>query len=460
MLNFNTLRQIGRKLIFPQLLWRLGYKYIYIRIYFAKIMPTFNFLILGLIVTRESFSIANLSYSKNRTPASMIFYNAFGRVLFFWQQRLLSYTFPRRRSRPILVETHDEIDYPSLYAEGWDSTMWPPPASVDMRFENAPVSAELAERIDQSYKLAYEHDTKRFANSDWWESNRAAFQKSLFDEAGRIKPDVIEQFRALDTGPSCIIQDQRKLILAGGSFHKAYRAGLNVVMRYHRYSPHCNLELLRSVSEPFVGGSKCTVYRGQRLSIRLVTHAYYLSQITSLVEFKIDDPITILDIGGSYGGLGRLLLNHYPKAKFVLIELPEVASFAAHYLTAALPDRRVGLLSDVGVDTIKAGKLPLDDFDVLVLPTWCAEFLPDNFSDLTINTTSLGEMSLDYGSFYVSQIERTTRGYFYSANGSVNNTHNFGNFGFYNWTFGKRWSPISYRKTPSGHFQYLGRRVD
>ena len=63
------------------------------------------------------------------------------------------------------------------------------------------------------------------------------------------------------------------------------------------------------------------------------------------------------------------------------------------------------------------------DFDILILPSWCFSEIPNDYIDLSINTTSLGEVSKDYGKYFLDNIERTTKNYFYSNN-KVNSVEN------------------------------------
>ena len=48
----------------------------------------------------------------------------------------------------------------------------------------------------------------------------------------------------------------------------------------------------------------------------------------------------------------------------------------------------------------------------VILPQTCIEKINDKIIDLSINTTSLGEMSNEVQDYYISQLERITKKYF------------------------------------------------
>ena len=58
-----------------------------------------------------------------------------------------------------------------------------------------------------------------------------------------------------------------------------------------------------------------------------------LKKNTNLINNKKN---LILDIGGGYGGLARLLKNIYHDSTFIIIELPELCMLSAYFLKETL----------------------------------------------------------------------------------------------------------------------------
>ena len=59
--------------------------------------------------------------------------------------------------------------------------------------------------------------------------------------------------------------------------------------------------------------------------------------------------------------------------------------------------------------------------------------------------------------FYLSQIERITKKYFYSVNRHKYKMHKYNAQGFYNLKFKKRWSTIVYDFTHTFQLEFLGK---
>ena len=88
------------------------------------------------------------------------------------------------------------------------------------------------------------------------------------------------------------------------------------------------------------------------------------------------------------------------------------------------------------------------------------EKFKDETFDLCINTTSLGEMTNEMQNYYVNQIERLSKGYFYSVNRAKKRIEKFNAQGFYDLKFNKRWQSIIYNFTHTYHIEFLGKKLD
>ena len=97
-----------------------------------------------------------------------------------------------------------------------------------------------------------------------------------------------------------------------------------------------------------------------------------------------------------------------------MVDLPEVCVAASYYLKSNFPNKKISLLSDINIENTFLDKKIVDS-DILIIPSWAIKNLPENFVNLTLNTSSLGEMSVEFGNFYIKEIERITENYFYSS---------------------------------------------
>lgn len=389
-------------------------------------------------------------------PESLLYYNGFGRFLFWFRQRLYL-ALGWREKLAIRLEHFDSIDYSHLYEKGSTRAFWPVGPYVERAKSSESLQNGLAHRLQDSYASAYSNDPYHLPQSAWWKEMTTEFKSHFFTGDQAIRKDVLADFRRAQTSRARIVSDQLDRIFPEKSFSFSYLKSLELILEYHRLSDSIDHAILGSVSESFSGNNLCPVYRGQRLSRRLLTHAYYFSQIRKHVDFKPEDTLTILDLGGAYGGLVRLLSLFYSSSRVILVELPEICVLAGYFLSQALPHKKVVTFSEIDIKALKAGRWNHVEGDVFILPTWAIEYLQDASIDLIINTTSLGEMSKDYGDFYMRHIERIARGYFYSNNRAYSDVPKYDDFGFYNWGFQKPWHPILYQMSPIAKLEWLGR---
>ena len=96
------------------------------------------------------------------------------------------------------------------------------------------------------------------------------------------------------------------------------------------------------------------------------------------------------------------------------------------------------------------------DYDIVILPQNMIKNLEDKSIDLVLNTSSLSEMKNETQDFYLSQIERITKRYFYSVNRHKYKMRKYNAQGFYNLKFKKRWNTIIYDFTHTFQLEFLG----
>jgi len=234
---------------------------------------------------------------------------------------------------------------------------------------------------------------------------------------------------------------------------------LSLVNLYHKLSEKIDCNILRFCSESTAGNNYCPNYRGQRLGYRILRYAYYLSQIKSFTNLKSDEKNLILDIGGGYGGLSRVLKHYYTNSTFVIIDLPELCLLGSYYLKKCFPNSKIGIYRDFeNLNNISYQNLIEYDF-VILTPPFMKKFNTEIF-DLSINTTSLGEMTSEMQDYYTSNIERSTNKYFYSVNRPNKRIKKYNSNGFYDLKFKNRWMSKIYNYTHTYHIEFLGKKID
>ena len=98
-------------------------------------------------------------------------------------------------------------------------------------------------------------------------------------------------------------------------------------------------------------------------------------------------------------------------SKYVLFDIPEVATLSSYFLLSAFPDKRVRLFGEDPV-AVSSG----EEYDVAVFPHFTITQLPDSSIDLFYNSCSFAEMDEASSREYLSLIERACRKYFLHDN--------------------------------------------
>ena len=168
---------------------------------------------------------------------------------------------------------------------------------------------------------------------------------------------------------------------------------------------------------------------------------YYFWQIsrTADVLLKTDTPV-IAEIGSGYGGLISKAKKRYPKARFILFDLPEPATVQAYYIQNTYPNSKILYLKDL---LERGDKVFDEEFDFMILPGWMIDKVPDKYIDLIINMRSMMEMSLPIIDFYFTHIHRVVKenGLFGCFNRYVK-TYEDGDIKIKDYPFNEFWAPI------------------
>ena len=81
------------------------------------------------------------------------------------------------------------------------------------------------------------------------------------------------------------------------------------------------------------------------------------------------------------------------------------------------------------------------------------EKLKESSIDLTINTTSLGEMTDDMQNYYIENIDPKS---FYSVNRARMRKEKYNSRGFYSFNFKKKWNTLLYKFNHTYHIEFFG----
>lgn len=414
----------------------------------AKIEHIITFF-LSLILNSSSKTFSERMMLLKRPPMSQRYYNFLGRLLMLIFNFINIIIFRNFLSKEIKIESSNNKDKPS---KGSDFSFWPlqPYHYFEKDLE---LDSNFYEQIYNDYNLSnQEIKNNNVKDSPWWELCRKEFNE-IFLMDKKVNINNLKNFRNNFKTRAALLSDQN-FINVNNSKTKNMILSLDLINLYHKLSEKIDLSILRSASESFIGNNLCTIYRGQRLTHRVLRHAYYSSQLSIHCKNFFENKV-ICDIGGGYGGLIRFLKHQSKNNTFVLVELPEVCLLANYFLKKCFPNSSIGTIKDFKDDQ-QIDKDKIKEFDFLILPQTFMKKFDQSSIDLFINTTSIGEMDDISQQFYINNIERIKPKYFYSVNRAKERKDKYNAGGFYNLNFNKRWKSVLYGYTHTYHIEFLG----
>ncbi len=422
----------------------------------AKVQHLFT-LLKKITLNKKSNFFAERIMLLKTPPISMQYYNFLGRIFFFLRNILSLIIVRNFYDKDLTLENDDKISTKSNKI-GSDNEPWPNQAlhlfEQKKTFDDNYINKLENDYFDSCLSLEENHYLKQ---TDWWQECREEFQK-IFLENKKIKIEKLHNFRNDTNTKAEILQDQNFISRKNSIFTNKIRS-LSLVNLYHKMSNHIDLDILRICSESKIGNNLSTVYRGQRIGYRILRYAYYLSQIRKFSKINQSEKNFFVDIGGGYGGLSRVLKNFYPNSTIVIIELPELCFLANYFLFQCFKNPKIGSYTDFK-DKKNISQIDLKNYDFVILPINSLSKFDKDIFDLSINTTSIGEMTSAMQEYYIDNIERITTKYFYSVNRAQKRTEKYNSDGFYNLNFKKKWRSLIYKFTHTYHVEFLGEKIN
>lgn len=167
-------------------------------------------------------------------------------------------------------------------------------------------------------------------------------------------------------------------------------------------------EDLKNVQFPRFGNQIGATIDNKFVVIGSFFNQIYASILSNILEKNKRN--VILDVGGGYGKLGYYLINKAKNSTFIDIDIPENLILASYFLCKSFPEKKSFFYGEKNIDASN-----FSSYELIFLPPWEIENLPDGKIDLTVNKNSLGEMNPETAKNYIDHISRISK-YFFSMN--------------------------------------------
>ena len=309
-----------------------------------------------------------------------------------------------------------------------------------------------------NYKLHYDLYSKNNEDSEWWVKCRKEFKDLFINSDGSINESALSSFRGSSDPSAAILNDSSRLLNYKISEKVRKINSLRLIMLFHQLAERIDTKTLILNSESYVGSPPILKYRGLNLTQRILRYSYYLSSLSNNLPFLFDDEKRlIVDIGGGYGGLIRSMAHYYRNHTYIICELPETILLSEYYLKNCFINKKFLHINKLDlIDDLKKEDLLKYDF-VFITPDIFFK-IETRIIDLTINTTSLGEMKAEVQQKYINSIEKNSK-YFYSVNRYEDRKDKYNTIGFKSLSFEQNWLPIHINYTHTYHYEYLGKNL-
>jgi putative sugar O-methyltransferase len=173
-----------------------------------------------------------------------------------------------------------------------------------------------------------------------------------------------------------------------------------------------DLGVLVRVEEPLLGTPLPAMADRRLVSQDLCHTAIELNSILGSVGLSPNDEFTVYELGAGHGRIGYALLSLFPRARYVVIDIPPALHVSQWYLSKLLRPERVFRFRSF--ETYDEVARELEASRAAFLLPHQGALLPDKSADVFVNICSIQEMTHAHVALWFGQIDRLCRGHFYT----------------------------------------------
>lgn len=201
-------------------------------------------------------------------------------------------------------------------------------------------------------------------------------------------------------------------------------------------------KLFDTISEPPFGNPFLVKYNNGLRTQDLSNSVHEFYSITDWWNFAQENP-NIVELGAGYGRTAYVFLKALPKASYCIVDIPPAVYVSQEYLSRVFPGEKIFKYRPfTDWESVK------DEFTnsrIRFLMPNQLELLPPKFFDLFINISSLHELTREQIANFITQIDRNTRGYFYTKQWRKSRVKDNGHIRMNEYPIPERWRLV-YRR--------------
>ena len=294
------------------------------------------------------------------------------------------------------------------------------------RREEVPDDPEILNRICTAYNKA--KDVQRHVSPVYRPSNEwlPIYEKPFKEVIDVLTSRDIKKLGRIygnfwrdpcSTGLVGLPLDMKKCFLGKQIARRHKMLLLNDVLYRHRLwcSLLGNTHSIEDLDSPCFGNPYGVYIDGKFIQCCSDYKHYYATAIGRLI--KAETSKCVVELGAGFGGMAYYLIRNKRDLTYIDLDLPENMALTAYYLLKAFPEKKILLFGEANL-TQEA----IQNNDILIMPSFEVNKLPDCCVDLVFNSYSLAEMSLETIRTYISEFTRIIKreGYFLHVNHNKN----------------------------------------
>lgn len=289
----------------------------------------------------------------------------------------------------------------------------------------------------------------------WIDLNKIHLKQLLDADIENFKRSV--NMRYFDWGVLAIIRHQLSIILSQvikGNFEPILKSKFRYSERFNFISAFVYkifvssfvdyisqidyLNLLDRIDEPIIGNPFIINYKNKLISQDLCNSIHEFYTIQQAVKFP--KKMKIGELGAGYGRLAFIFLEVLPCSSYCIIDIPPALYISQNYLSAVFPEEKIFKFRPF--KSYQQIKKEFESARIQFLMPHQIELLPQKQFDLFITVSSLHEMRRDQIRNYIRQIDRLTKGYFYTKQWQRSRTYDNQNIKEQEYPTPKEWKQV------------------
>lgn len=204
------------------------------------------------------------------------------------------------------------------------------------------------------------------------------------------------------------------------------------------------LHILDTLQEPRIGNPFLISYKKRAISQDICNSVHEFYSITKKIDVR--KHMDIAELGAGYGRLAYVFLKAMPKASYTIFDIPPALFISQKYIRSVFPKEKIFYYRHF--ESFKEIKKEFESARIRFLMAHQIEYLPDKYFDHMLTVSTLHEMTREQIRNYLFQIDRLTKGYFYTKQWKKSLTKDNDYITEKEYPIPKEWKTIFQRRHP------------